>query len=339
MPEVILGLSDGVDSAVSAYILEKRGFTVRGLYMDIAGEQGREAALRSAAQTGIPLKVLDVRSALDTHVCAPFVSEYLRGRTPNPCILCNPAVKIKALEDYARETGAQYIATGHYIKTDGHSLFMGAPDNDQSYMFQRLTQSQVDHLLLPLGEKNKAQVRKLAEKLGLSCAKKPDSRDNCFVKGMNCAEWIERQSPESVPRPGNALLDGRIIGRHEGIHHWTVGQRWPEDTDGRRLYVSGIDADNAEIHLSFWEELFTDSVSVSGLHFINGEAPADEFEGYIRVRHTRRETPRCRVKITGDCASIVTETRMRAPAAGQPAALYIGQKLIGGGFVENVRNR
>jgi len=334
MAEVILGLSDGVDSAVSAYILQKRGFTVRGLYMDISGEAGREAALRSAAENGIQVRVLDVRELLEKHVCSVFAEEYLRGRTPNPCILCNPAVKLKVLEDYAAETGAEYIATGHYVRTDGHSLFMGAADNDQSYMFQRLEQRQVERLLLPLGEKNKAQVRKLAQKLGLSCAKKADSRDNCFVKGMNCAEWIERHSPERIPKPGNALLNGEVIGRHEGIHHFTVGQRWHEDIAGRRVYVSSINAEKAEIQLRFWEDLFTDRVILSGLHFINEEPPAQEFEGFIRVRHTRRETPRCRVKLIPGGAEVITETKLRAPAAGQPAALYMGERLLGGGFVE-----
>ena len=333
MEKVVLGLSDGVDSAVSTYILKQRGFDVYGLYMDIGGDDGRQAALASAAQNGIPLNVLDVNDRLNRYVCRPFIQEYINGRTPNPCILCNPAVKIRALEEYADEIGAAYVATGHYVRADGKSLYMGAADNDQSYMFQRLTSAQVERLLLPLGEKNKAEVRKLAEKRGLFNAKRADSRDNCFIKGMNCAAWIEEHASGQIPPPGNVLYHGKIVSRHEGIHHFTVGQRWREDIDGRRVYVSKLDPERAEVTISLWEELFTDKVRLSGLHFIN-DVPESSFEGFIRVRHTRRETPACRVTLTGDTAYVETAETMRAPAKGQPAALYIGTRLLGGGFVE-----
>lgn len=333
MKKVVLGLSDGVDSAVSAYILQKRGFDVYGLYMDISGEQGREAAKRSAAQTGIPLRILDVRDTLMSNVCLPFIDDYINGRTPNPCIVCNRKVKLPVLEEYANEIRAEFIATGHYVRTDGHCLYMGSADNDQSYMFQRLTQSQVDRLLLPLGEKNKAEVRKLAGKLGLSCAQKADSRDNCFIKGMNCADWIEENVPERIPKAGDVVLEGRVIARHEGIHHFTPGQRWGEDENGRRLYVAGIDAASAVITLGFWEDIFSTSFTIRDMSWISGETPMEEFDGFIRARHTRRETPACHISFRDGKGYVTTQTAVRAPAPGQPAAIYSGNRLLGGGFV------
>ena len=160
MEHVILGLSGGVDSAVSAALLLRQGYAVTGLYLDngVPGAGAQDAQMVADA-VGVPLRVLDIRDALETHVCAPFAAAYLEGKTPNPCILCNPTVKFRALLACADALGAQYVATGHYARTRGGALYKGMPANDQSYMLCRLTREQVSRLLLPLGDYEKAQVR------------------------------------------------------------------------------------------------------------------------------------------------------------------------------------
>lgn len=328
--KVILGLSDGVDSAVAAKILKDEGYEVHALYLDIGGERERADARASAERLGIPLRILNIHDELEKFVCAPFAREYLRGRTPNPCIGCNPNVKFPALLHMAEEMNAFYIATGHYVRTDGEHLYMGNPDNDQSYMLARLKAEQVKRLLLPLGSFHKTQVRGMAAQLGLSVADKPDSRENCFIKGMTYAEWIERRG--DVPKPGRVLFRGEVIGTHGGIHRYTVGQRWAEMIGERRAYVGSIDAQRDEIHLCLWEDLFTNEIDIVQPNWIGG-APGETFRAVVRARHTRWEMPACTVTITPSGAHIVCDSPLRAPAPGQTAALYDGDRLLGGGTI------
>lgn len=161
MTKVVLGFSGGVDSAVSAELLKKQGFQVLGLYLDNAGEEARQAAEYAAEQRGIELRVLDVHTLLEKQVCRPFAAAYLRGETPNPCIICNPSVKFKSLLDCADEAGAELISTGHYARSDGGKVFKGRPSNDQSYMLCRLTPEQAGRLILPLGSYEKLRCAPL----------------------------------------------------------------------------------------------------------------------------------------------------------------------------------
>ena len=328
---VVLGLSDGVDSAVAARVLQKDGWEVHGVYLDIAGESERRDAMESAAFLGVELTVLDIRRELEEHVCAPFAHAYLEGRTPNPCTGCNPTVKLPALLRRAEQIGAEKIATGHYVISDGEDLYMGPPDNDQSYMLCRLTREQIRRLLLPLGAYDKKQVRAMAAEMGLRVAGKPDSRENCFIKGQTYAQWIESRGV--VPAPGPALYRGEEIGRHEGIHRYTVGQRWPETRDGRRLYVASIDAARNAVSLCLWEELFRRAFDVVDVNWIDGR-PDGPVRAAVRVRHTRWEQPACTVIPTDAGARIVADEPLRAPARGQTAALYQGRRLIGGATID-----
>ena len=236
MEKVVLGLSGGVDSAVAARLLEKQGYAVHGLYLDIGTPEARQDAVDTAAFLDVPLTIKDISAGLETHVCAPFVDSYLRGETPNPCILCNPAVKFRSLIDCADAVGARYIATGHYARAANGALYKGQPSNDQSYMLCRLKRSQVERLILPLGDYEKAQVRAMAEDFGIPVAHKPDSMEICFIPDKDYIGWISRRA--EVPGPGELLFHGEVIGQHEGIHRYTVGQRWPGLRDGRKLYVS-----------------------------------------------------------------------------------------------------
>ena len=328
--KIVLGFSGGVDSAVSAVLLRRAGWEVHGLYLDDAGEAERRYAQAAAEQMGLPLHVLDIRAALEERVCAPFAACYRRGETPNPCILCNPAVKFKSLLALADELGAERVATGHYARAKGGALYKGLPSNDQSYMLCRLTRAQVSRLILPLGGYEKRQVRALAEDFGLPVAHKPDSMEICFIPDKDYIGWLGRRT--QLPPPGDFVFHGETVGRHEGIQRYTVGQRRPGLYDGRKLYISRIDAAENRIELALWEELFKTEVAARDFNWLVDE-PAGPIRASVRVRHTKWENPPCTAWVEDGLVRIRCDEPVRAPAAGQSAVLYDGERLLGGGFI------
>ena len=330
MSKVVLGFSGGVDSAVSAELLKKQGFQVYGLYMDNTDEAARLAAVTAAEQRGIALKVIDVKAQLEERVCRPFTEAYLRGETPNPCILCNPALKFKRLLEYADAVGAELVATGHYARAAGGRIYKGRPANDQSYMLCRLTRQQAQRVLFPLGDFEKVQVRALAEELGLPAAHKPDSMEICFIPDKDYIGWLSRRAP--MPPEGDFVFHGQVVGRHEGIHRYTVGQRRPGLMDGRKVYTSRIDPVSNRIELALWEELFQTEVTARDFNWLI-EPPRSPIRASVRVRHTKWENPACTATVDGDLVRIHCEEPVRAPAAGQSAVLYDGEQLLGGGFI------
>ena len=334
MAKVVLGFSGGVDSAVTAVLLQKAGFAVHGLYLDNTDDAARSEAVASAERMGIELTVLDVHGELEEKVCRPFTAAYLRGETPNPCILCNPAMKFKNLLAEADRLGAERIATGHYARSEGGALYKGQPANDQSYMLCRLKREQAERLTLPLGLYEKRQVRAMAAELGLPAAHKPDSMEICFIPDKDYVNWIGRRTP--LPGPGDFVFHGRVLGRHEGIVHWTVGQRIPGLHDGRKLYVSRIDALSNTIELALWEELFQTHLSARDFNWLI-DPPLEPIRARVRVRHTKWEEPACTVRVEGERVLIDCDEPVRAPAPGQSAVLYDGDRLIGGGFILNER--
>ena len=330
MSKVVLGFSGGVDSAVSAELLKKQGFQVCGLYLDNTDEAARLAAVTAAEQRGIDLKVLDVKAQLEERVCRPFTEAYLRGETPNPCILCNPALKFKSLMEYADAVGAAYVATGHYARSAGGRIYKGRPANDQSYMLCRLTRQQAERVLFPLGDFEKVQVRALAEELGLPAAHKPDSMEICFIPDKDYIGWLSRRA--AMPPEGDFVFHGQVVGRHEGIHRYTVGQRRPGLMDGRKVYISRIDPVSNQIELALWEELFQTEVTARDFNWLI-EPPRSPICASVRVRHTKWENPPCSAAVEGDRVRIRCVEPVRAPAAGQSAVLYDGEQLLGGGFI------
>jgi len=330
MEKVVLGLSGGVDSAVAARLLQKAGYEVHGLYLDIGTEDARRDAVDTAEFLNVPLEIRDISAELEEHVCKPFVDCYLRGETPNPCIMCNPAVKFKSLIDHANAVGAEYIATGHYARARDGKLFKGMPSNDQSYMLCRLTREQVSRLILPLGEYEKAQVRALAEEFSIPIAHKPDSMEICFIPDKDYIGWIQKRS--SVPGPGELVFDGKVIGKHEGIHRYTVGQRWPGLLNDRKIYVSEIQAEKNRVILSLWEDLFKTEVLAKDMNWLI-DKPEAPIRASVRVRHTKWENPDCAVTAEGENARVICDEPVRAPAKGQSAVLYMGDQVIGGGYI------
>ena len=329
--KVVLGFSGGVDSAVSAALLRRAGWEVCGLYLDNTDENARRDAVETAAFLNIPLEILDVRAELEEKVCAPFCQSYLRGETPNPCILCNPSVKFRALLETADRLGAEAVATGHYARAEGGALYKGRPANDQSYMLCRLRREQLDRLVLPLGEMEKTETRALAERLGLPVAHKKDSMEICFIPDRDYVGWLSRRG--ELPGPGPFLLHGRVLGEHAGIVNWTVGQRIPGLYEGRKLYVSRIDAASNSVELAPWEELFKTELTARDFNWLVDE-PKGPVRAGVRVRHTKWEEPACTAfPLPDGSVRIVCDAPVRAPAPGQSAVLYDGDKVLGGGFI------
>ena len=330
MSKVVLGFSGGVDSAVSAKLLQKAGHQVYGLYLDNADRAAREDAAGAAEFIGIPLTVLDVKAELEEKVCRPFAESYLRGETPNPCIICNPGVKFKNLLGEAERIGAEYIATGHYARAEKGMIFKGMPANDQSYMLCRLTRAQADRCVFPLGSLEKKQVRAMAEEFDLPVAHKPDSMEICFIPDKDYIGWLSRRA--EMPPPGEFVFHGQAVGQHEGIHRYTVGQRRPGLFDGRKLYISRIDPGSNTIELALWEELFKTEVHARDFNWLM-DPPTGPIRASVRVRHTKWENPPCTVWPEGGGVKILCDEPVRAPAAGQSAVLYDGDRLLGGGFI------
>lgn len=331
MKTVILGFSGGVDSAVCAMLLRKSGYAVKGVYLDNTDAAARSCAEEAAEFIGIPLSVIDVRQELEEKVCRPFMENYLCGKTPNPCILCNPALKFRTLLSIADECGADAIATGHYARTEDEKLFRGNSENDQSYMLCRLTREQLKRLILPLGIYPKREVRAMAAEFSLPVANKPDSMEICFIPDKDYISWLQNRTV--LPPPGPLFLHGEEIGQHRGIVCYTVGQRLPGLYDGRKVYISKIDAANNFIELAWWEELFRTDILAEDFNWLC-DIPPEDFSASVRVRHTKWETPNCHVHVNSDGSVFIRcEESVRAPAAGQSAVLYSGEQVLGGGFI------
>ncbi len=333
MKKIVLGLSGGVDSAVAARLLQKDGYEVHGLYLDIGTAAERTDAQRTAEMLGIPLAVRDISAALEREVCAPFAESYLRGETPNPCILCNPAVKFKELCAYADEIGADCIATGHYARAEGGALLRGRPSNDQSYMLCRLRREQLARLVLPLGGYEKAETRALAREFGIPVADKPDSMEICFIPDRDYAGWLSRRA--ALPEAGDFIWDGTVIGRHAGVHCWTVGQRIPGvfGTEAEKLYVRSIDAATGAIEVCPDAGLYRTEFAARDFRWLT-DLPSAPVRGSVKVRHSRANEPACTAYPLPDGGvRFVTDTPVRAPARGQAAVLYDGERVLGGGWI------
>ncbi|MEN5081412.1 tRNA 2-thiouridine(34) synthase MnmA [Bosea sp. TWI1241] len=357
---VVAAMSGGVDSSVVAAMLKRQGYDVVGVTLQLydhgaavhragaccAGQDIHDAR-RVAEAIGIPHYVLDYESRFRDAVIERFAESYLAGETPIPCVECNRTVKFRDLLGLARELGADALATGHYVASrplgNGHrGLFRAAdPNRDQSYFLYATTQEQLDLLRFPLGEMDKASTRALAAEFGLAIADKPDSQDICFVPNGRYAEVIERLKP-GASRPGEVVhLDGRVLGRHDGVLHYTVGQRRGLGiSGGEPLYVVRLDAEQARVIVGPREALSVDRVDLRDLNWIGdvplAELPADGLAVAVRVRSTR--APReARLLRDGDGVHILLAQGEEGVSPGQACVIYDGDgpgaRVLGGGVI------
>ena len=343
--KVLLGLSGGVDSATAALLLREKGFVVTGYYFDVAGnnETGKGEAAAVAEQLGIDFIYEDVSADFEKIVIGNFIDEYLRGRTPNPCVMCNPNVKFKRLIERANEIGAYHIATGHYCRIardeadDKFYIRRAASEKkDQSYMLYRLGQEVLSRLICPLGEfESKDVTRSLARENSLQNAEKKDSQEICFINPAdNYADYIKRAGFSSAP--GNFVdKDGKILGRHQGILNYTIGQRKGLGIAlGKPAFVTAIDYEKNTVTLGDNEDLFSREV-ISGDN-VFAAYPAESYDGRKVLAKVRYSAPPTEAVIKIDGKHILTEFKeaQRAVTPGQSVVFYDEDRVIGGGFIE-----
>lgn len=352
--KVVVGMSGGVDSSVAAWLLKEQGYDVMGVTMQIwqdtpymeqedgscCGLSAVEDARRVAQTIGIPYYVMNFKQDFKENVMDYFVAEYLAGRTPNPCIACNRYVKWEALLQRSLSIGADYIATGHYARIQQLENGRYAIKNsvtaakDQTYALYNLTQEQLAHTLMPVGDYTKDEIREMAEKAGLPVAHKKDSQEICFVPDNDYAGFIQKSTGEKIPEGNFVSTDGTILGRHKGIIHYTVGQRKGLNISlGRPVFVQEIRPETNEVVLGSNEELFTTKVFARKLNFMGVEDFPEEMEAIGKIRYNHKGDV-CRVKrVEEDLLECNFEQPVRAVTPGQALVLYKDGYVLGGGTI------
>jgi tRNA-specific 2-thiouridylase len=347
---VVVAMSGGVDSAVAAARVVAAGHDVVGISLRLAAEGSGSCcslddfhdARAVADRLGFPHYVFDLADDFERHVVRPFVAEYLAGRTPNPCARCNRHLKFGVLWERARALGARWLATGHYarIGTDpatGRPYLRTATDaaKDQTYFLFALRPADLAHTLFPVGELTKAEVRAEAAALGLPVAAKPESMEVCFVPGGDAAAFVERHAPAAALQPGPIVDEaGRELGRHAGVHRFTVGQRRGLGLgSGTRRYVRALDARTATVTVSDAAGLRARGLVAREVSWTTGAAPAPDTPLAVRIRHRHPLIP-ARLLAT-DSADTTVEFDDDGPAVtpGQAAVFYRGDAVLGGGWI------
>ncbi len=354
---VVVAMSGGVDSSVVAGLLHEEGYEVVGVTLQLyddgvargktraccAGQDIHDAR-RVADQLGIRHYVLDYESRFRESVIDDFAATYLRGETPIPCVRCNQTVKFRDLLATARDLGAAALATGHYVRrvsgAQGPELHRAVdPSRDQSYFLFATTPAQLEYLRFPLGERCKSETREIAARLGLGVSAKPDSQDICFVPNGSYTEVVRRLHPEAVA-PGDIVgLDGTVLGRHEGIVHYTVGQRRGLGIGGgAALYVVRLEPESRRVVVGPREALLTGGLTISDVNWIGAEMGegkhSAEVEVEVKVRSAHTPVAARVEPLGGGRAKVTLDRPETGVAPGQACVMYRGDHVLGGGWIE-----
>ncbi len=353
--KVVIGMSGGVDSSVAAWLLQRQGYEVMGVTMQIwqdedpdteaenggcCGLSAVEDARRVASALGIPYYVMNFKKDFKERVIDYFMDEYLQGRTPNPCIACNRYVKWESLLQKSLAIGADFIATGHYAQVEqlpnGRYAVKRSKTaaKDQTYALYNLTQEQLSRTLMPVGAYTKEEIRSMAEELGLLVAKKPDSQEICFVPDKDYARFIEEHAGRKIPEGNFVWTDGTVIGRHKGITHYTVGQRKRLGLSmGRPVVVTKICPDTNEVVIGEEQDVFCQSLRANRLNWMAAEQPKGEARFLAKIRYNHKGAL-CSVRMTGEHeAECIFDEPVRAVTPGQAVVFYDGDYVAGGGTI------
>jgi tRNA-uridine 2-sulfurtransferase len=357
---IVVAMSGGVDSSVAAALLARQGHEVIGLSMQLYDHSGHSGshgdgqvrfgscctiddlydARRVAGSLGIPHYIVNFERQFDATVVSNFIHEYTSGRTPIPCVHCNGDLKFATLAARAAGFGAEFVATGHYARVEqdasGASLLKRGldPAKDQSYFLFTLTQAQLAHAMFPVGSMDKPAVREVARDLGLLVSEKPDSHEICFVSDGDHAAFLERHG--ASPAPGMIRdVTGTVVGSHDGVHHFTVGQRKGLGlSTGVRLYVVGIDADTSAVTVGPREALERTTLSASKVNWIGGVPPASGTRATAQIRYRHREAAVSITPRADDRVDAEFDEPQYAIAPGQAVVFYDGENVLGGGWID-----
>lgn len=355
MKKVVVGMSGGVDSSVAAWLLKQQGYDVIGVTMRIwqeeepqqseenggcCGLSAVEDARRVAQRIGIPYYVMDFRKEFKRDVIDYFIREYQFGRTPNPCIVCNRHVKWEALLSRSLEIGADYIATGHYARVEQLSNGRYSIRNsvtakkDQTYALYNLTQEQLAHTLMPIGAYHKDEIRKIAEEIGLNVAAKPDSQDICFIPDNNHAAYIESVTGRKN-EPGDFVdMQGNVIGRHEGIARYTIGQRKGLKLPmGERVFVTRIIPETNQVVIGGPKDVFTSRLRANQLNFMAVADIREPIRAMAKIRYSHAGSMCTVYRIDEETIECAFDEPVRAVTPGQAVVLYDGEYIMGGGVI------
>ena len=352
--KVVVGMSGGVDSSVTAYLLKEQGYEVIGMTMQIWQEDAPEDndggccglsavddARRVCQKLGIPHYVLNFRNDFKKNVIDYFIDEYEKGRTPNPCIACNRYVKWESMLHKALQIGADYIATGHYARvihneeTDRYMLkFSKTMAKDQTYALYNLTQEQLKRTLMPLGDYTKDEIRAIAKEIGLAVATKPDSQEICFVSDNDYAGYIECETGKKPQKGKFVTKDGKVLGEHKGIIHYTIGQRKGLGLSyGKPLFVSKIDPDNNTVVVGDNADLFTNEVYANKINFMPFEKLEGKMKAQAKIRYSHAPQE-CEIEMVDEETLKCTfKEPQRAVTPGQALVIYDGDIVVGGGTI------
>ncbi len=354
---VVVAMSGGVDSSVCAALLHELGYEVIGITLQLydhgiaiqkkgaccAGQDIHDAR-RVSESLGIPHYVLDYENRFKESVMEEFADSYIRGETPIPCVKCNQSVKFEDLLKTARDLGADCMVTGHYIRsvdeagTTAHrQLLKGVdPRRDQSYFLFATTQEQVDFLRFPLGGLHKDAVRDLAMRYGLIVAEKPDSQDICFVPEGNYASVVERLRPGASAEGDIVHLDGRVLGRHKGIIHYTIGQRRGIGIGGETdpLYVIRLDAEKGQVIVGPKEALKIKSIIVDEVNWLGDHENPDDQQIVVKIRSTQPGVPAKISRLDASRAQITFDDAEYGVSPGQAAVFFDQDRVLGGGWIK-----
>lgn len=342
MKKVMVGMSGGVDSSVAAYLLKSEGYEVIGVTLKLCGENSGdiEDAKRVAKKIGIEHVSVDLSEEFRNKVINSFVDSYKNGETPNPCITCNKHIKFGDMLDFALESGMDFVATGHYANVvntqDNRRLLLKSADasKDQTYFLYSLTQEQLSHVIFPLGNLSKDQVRKIAEEQGFVNARKRDSQDICFVPGGDYASFIEKYTGINFPIGDFVDTNGKKLGEHKGIIKYTVGQRKGLGIAlGKPAFVCAKNVDSNTVVLGENKDLFSMELIADNVNLI----PFDKIDEPIRVgakiRYNQKEQPALVESIGEGAVRVVFDEPQRAVSKGQSVVFYSGNSVVGGGII------